>query len=85
MPGAARSFFHRLVARQERRSSAGLVSLQGAERVNCAGCCSCRRGVAGRLGRPAEVGDGGPKGRRQGGSSSLKNGGQKVSYLKGKR
>jgi hypothetical protein len=31
-PGAARSFFHRLVARQEQGSSAALVTLQGAER-----------------------------------------------------
>src|ERR1017187_10020707 len=54
-------------ARQERRSSAGLVSLLGAERENCVRCCSCRRGVAGRSDLPAEVGGGGPKGRRQGG------------------
>src|SRR5665213_497259 len=30
--------------------------------------CFCRRGVAGRVDLPAEVGDGGPKGRRQGGN-----------------
>jgi hypothetical protein len=29
--------------------------------------CSCRWGVAGRVDLPAEVGGGGPKGRRQGG------------------
>jgi len=33
--------------------------------------CSCRRGVAGRVDLPAEVGGGGPKGRRQGGKASL--------------
>jgi len=65
---AARKTGETPCARQEQRSSGGLVSLLGAKRMDCS-----RVGVAGRN-TPAKEGGGGPRtwGRRQGGLSSLR-------------
>jgi len=52
IPGAARSFFHRLARARSGAPQQVWFPCWARSARNCIGCCSCRRGVAGRWTAP---------------------------------